>query len=144
MQLFGAAHLTRRLHRDLAGVFGLGAGTPIGELTGEYPQVCHYRSGEYFSAHEDAFPVCEAQRSNYQRRATLLVYLNDVERGGCTTFEGLGLEVRPRRGTALLFFPAFADGRPDVRTRHAAEAAEAEKWIAQVWAGGAMGQRLVA
>lgn len=135
-----AAGLARRLHRDLGGALGLGAGeVPLAELTCEYPQVVRYERGQHFAPHEDAFPWSQVRRTHYQRRATLLVYLNDVAEGGCTTFARLDLRVRPRRGAALLFFPAFADGRPDARTRHEAEEAVGEKWIAQVWSGCAPG-----
>lgn len=52
----------------------------------------------------------------YQRRATILVYLNDVKEGGSTRFEHLGpLAVQPKQGSALLFFPAFNGGMPDAR-----------------------------
>lgn len=135
---YGAEQLTRQLHRDLGGVLGIGAGTPPGAITGEYPQVVQYQRGQRFAEHEDAFPFAHAKRTNYQRRATLLVYLNSVAKGGRTSFPDLGLEVQPEQGSALLFFPAFADGRPDPRTRHAAEPAVDEKWIAQVWVGSAL------
>merc|ERR1712187_547176 len=68
-----------------------------------------------------------------QRQATLLLYLNDVREGGETRFDHLGVSVRPKIGTALLFFPAFADGTPDSRTLHAAMDAVSVKWIAQQW-----------
>ena len=82
-----------------------------------------------------------------QRVATLLVYLTDVPigSGGATMFRDLGyggepLKVRPKKGSALLFFPS-AGGIPgtpfDIRTLHCGEAvsedAENEKWIAQLW-----------
>lgn len=35
--------------------------------------------------------------------------------GGATRFNYLDLAVRPTKGTAVLFFPAFADGVSDVR-----------------------------
>ena len=89
-------------------------------------------------------PTLEA--SGGQRIATLLVYLNDVEEenGGATTFRDLGkshyLKVQPKKGSALLFFPA-AGGIPnaplDIRTLHAGEAmtkdSSVDKWIAQLW-----------
>jgi len=102
----------------------------------ELPQVAHYRGGEYFKTHEDAFPVDVAETKNYQRRATVLVYLNDVKEGGATRFEKLGpLDVRPEKGKALIFFPGTDASRPDPRTLHtAAEAVPGhEKWISQLW-----------
>jgi hypothetical protein len=73
------------------------------------------------------------------------VYLNTVRRSGGTAFRdlkdpggvgGRSLAVRPRQGSALLFFPAsFPDGVPDGRTLHRGEPVDPgeEKWIAQVW-----------
>jgi hypothetical protein len=43
----------------------------------------------------------------------------DKSGGGATQFKDLPVKVTPKRGTALLFFPAFADGQPDSRTVHA-------------------------
>ena len=102
----------------------------------ELPQVAHYRGGEYFKTHEDAFPADVADRKGYQRRATVLVYLNDVTNGGSTRFEKLGpLDVAPRKGKALLFFPGTDASQPDARTLHTAVEAVPghEKWISQLW-----------
>jgi len=54
--------------------------------------------------------------------ATLLLYLNDAGAGGGgnTVFGRLGLEVEPKKGQCLLFFPATADGTFDERVEHAA------------------------
>lgn len=121
----------------------------------EEPQLVRYRTGEEFSWHYDEIP--SAQLSNGgQRLATLLVYLNDMEddRGGGTVFRDLKppvkesskrkkrgsangneehLTVRPKSGTALVFFPAFKDGKPDQRTLHKGEVALDTKMIAQLW-----------
>ena len=43
------------------------------------------------------------------------------------------LTVRPRTGTALLFFPSYTDGTPDQRTLHKGEVALDTKMIAQLW-----------
>jgi collagen type III alpha len=118
-----------------------------GELVAEMPQVARYLPGQHFLAHEDAFPPQAALQRGFQRRATLLVYLNDVSEGGRTRFEHLGpLDVEPKKGRAAVFFPAFRGGRPDARTLHTAtDAAEGhEKWVFQLWltsavAGGGSG-----
>jgi len=86
-----------------------------------------------------------------QRVVTLLVYLTDLEEedGGATIFRDLrypeggpkgAIRVRPKKGSALIFFPA-AGGIPetplDVRTLHCgemvSETAKNDKWIAQMW-----------
>ena len=118
----------------------------------EEPQTVRYRRNEKFTWHLDALSPEEANNpsGSGQRVATLLVYLTDVPTGsgGATMFRDLGngvddqqpLKVRPKKGSALLFFPS-AGGIPgvpfDIRTLHCGEAvaedAENEKWIAQLW-----------
>uniref|UniRef100_A0A7S2UAB3 Fe2OG dioxygenase domain-containing protein n=1 Tax=Attheya septentrionalis TaxID=420275 RepID=A0A7S2UAB3_9STRA len=115
----------------------------------EEPQTVRYRRTEHFTWHLDALaPTPELADKGGQRCATLLVYLTDLSEkdGGATMFRDLGgsdgepLKVRPKKGSALLFFPA-AGGIPsvplDLRTLHCGEAvasdAEQDKWIAQLW-----------
>lgn len=78
-------------------------------------QVTHYAPGQHFGSHEDAFPTPTARSNGFQRRATVLLYLNDCPEGGRTQFDLLGVRSGPRRGSVLVFFPAFADGEPDDR-----------------------------
>ena len=80
----------------------------------EEPQLVRYQAGQMFSWHYDALPPFHP---GGQRAATCLVYLNDVAEGGRTTFRDLRLggtdaegrprrvEVAPKKGRALLFFP---------------------------------------
>eukprot|EP00970_Alexandrium_tamarense_P008467 scaffold1618_cov196-Alexandrium_tamarense.AAC.27 len=81
-----------------------------------------------------------------QTLATLLVYLNDVENGGTTRFGKLpaaddkrqvkgelNLNITPKKGDALLFFPADKNGMFDERTEHEGCPAVDEKWIARIW-----------
>ncbi|KAK3246273.1 hypothetical protein CYMTET_44185 [Cymbomonas tetramitiformis] len=96
-------------------------------------QLARYDGGQLFMSHEDAFPADLASENQFQRRATLILYLNDVAEGGATSFDHLNVAVKPSCGQALLFFPAFASGEPDSRTVHTAEAAIDQKWIAQQW-----------
>lgn len=106
----------------------------------EEPQIVRYRTGEEFSWHYDEVPATQLENGG-QRLGTLLVYLNTVERGGGTMFRDLNdatacanmLTIKPRQGSALLFFPAFADAKADERTLHKGEVAMDEKWIAQMW-----------
>ena len=115
----------------------------------EEPQTVRYQQSEKFTWHLDALaPSDNLNDTGGQRVATLLVYLTDIGEGngGSTQFRDLGgedeeyLKVQPKKGSALLFFPA-AGGIPstpfDIRTLHAGEALSAEateeKWIAQMW-----------
>merc|ERR1712014_536354 len=82
-----------------------------------------------------------AAEYGFQRRATILLYLNDVPEGGETRFEYLGVSIGPTAGTAIVFFPAFADGRDDPRTIHTATDAVNTKWIAQQWVSSAYSEK---
>lgn len=111
-------------------------GIPVPQM--EEPQIVRYRTGEEFTWHYDEVPPTQLDNGG-QRLVTLLVYLNTVKQGGGTIFRdlcnanGQPLTVKPVQGSALLFFPAFADGRPDDRTLHKGEVAHDEKWITQMW-----------
>ncbi len=107
----------------------------------EEAQIVRYRTGQEFSWHYDEIPS-EQLSNGGQRIATLLVYLNTLSEngGGGTIFrdlkgvDGVGeLTMRPRKGSALLFFPAKLDGTPDDRTLHKGEVVVEEKMIAQMW-----------
>lgn len=113
--------------------------------TMEEPQIVRYERGQEFSWHYDEVPPSQLDNGG-QRLATLLVYLTSLPEnvGGGTKFRDLRqrnssstseLVVQPRKGTALLFFPAFADGKPDDRTLHMSEVMESDipKWIVQIW-----------
>lgn len=118
-------------------------GCPVAHF--EDPQVSRYLSGEHYEAHYDAPDRSEPDGRGFMRcggtrMATVLVYLNTVAHGGETKFTRLRtpasrLVVQPRRGTALLFFPANAKGRVDARLEHEARPPrEGEvKWVAQAW-----------
>lgn len=126
----------------------------------EEPQTVRYKRNEKFTWHLDALAPAQAtEELGGQRLATLLVYLQDLETGGATVFRDLSpssaagqndgeskagqLKVQPKKGSALLFFPA-AGGIPntplDIRTLHCgevvADTAETDKWISQLWLRG--------
>eukprot|EP00889_Picochlorum_renovo_P002639 jgi/Picre1/29669/NNA_005052.t1 len=83
-------------------------------------QAAEYQQGQHFLEHEDAFPVS----------------------GGETTFSHLNISVKPRGGSALIFFPSFSDGTPDHRTLHIATDAEDVKWVTQQWISRGFNSRL--
>ena len=98
----------------------------------------HRPGGEFYKPHYDAFDTASSDGRRFaqnggQRVCTVLVYLNDVENGGETSFSKLGLRVKPRKGTALVFFPATLDGVLDQHYLHAAEPAQDLKWVSQIW-----------
>mmetsp|Transcript_8805 Transcript_8805/g.32461 ORF Transcript_8805/g.32461 Transcript_8805/m.32461 type:complete len:359 (-) Transcript_8805:835-1911(-) len=103
--------------------------------TFEAPTVIHYDEGQVLSPHYDANreAVVEDANRGGQTLATLILYLNEVTKGGRTAFGKLGLSVEPQKGDCLLFFPATAAGEFDERTEHEGETAVQEKWICRIW-----------
>ena len=85
----------------------------------------------HFDANQGA--AVEDKQRGGQTLITVLAYLNDVKSGGKTKFGLLDLEYEPKKGSALIFFPANAAGAFDGRTEHEGETAQEEKWIARIW-----------
>mmetsp|Transcript_108847 Transcript_108847/g.209146 ORF Transcript_108847/g.209146 Transcript_108847/m.209146 type:complete len:470 (+) Transcript_108847:185-1594(+) len=82
-------------------------------------QFVSYKPGEYVGDHMDNLAGSVTDAAG-QRILTMLIYLNDVEGGGETTFPRLGISVKPKRGAALLF-PNVLDKDPsqmDERFHH--------------------------
>ncbi|KYF42706.1 oxidoreductase, 2OG-Fe(II) oxygenase family protein [Toxoplasma gondii ARI] len=67
------------------------AGMPVEHL--EPLVVVRYEEGQYFKLHSDGG----------FRPKTILLYLNDVEAGGETSFENLGFRVAPMKGAGVLW-----------------------------------------
>ena len=104
---------------------------------GEGLQVLHYRPGAEYKPHYDYFAPDEAGtptilKRGGQRVATLVIYLNEPERGGGSTFPDVGLEVAPVRGQAVFF--SYDRPHPSTRTLHGgAPVLEGDKWVATKW-----------
>ena len=114
----------------------------------EAPTVIKYEKDQVLAPHYDANRSADVEDANRggQTLSTLIVYLNDVENGGTTRFGKLpaadferqvkgerNLNIIPKRGDALLFFPADKNGMFDERTEHEGCPAVDEKWIARIW-----------
>ena len=102
----------------------------------EAPTVIRYEQGQSLAPHYDANRSADIEDVNRggQTLSTLIVYLNDVTEGGVTRFGKLPIDdIVPRRGDALLFFPADSDGNFDERTEHEGRPAVDAKYIARIW-----------
>ena len=121
----------------------------------ECPSVLRYTAGQFFKTHPDVWQHGRWSSSGFTdstRLATLFVYLNDVAAGGATRFSrrrcpatGLAvpavppLDIRPKKGMAVVHFPAsvdvesgaFVHGWP--LTAHESLPAVDEKWIFATW-----------
>lgn len=104
---------------------------------GEGLQVLRYVPGTEYKPHYDYFDpdqpgTATLLRRGGQRVGTVVIYLNEPERGGATTFPDAGLDVAPQRGNAVFF--SYARPHPGTRTLHGgAPVLAGEKWIATKW-----------
>ncbi|VWX56993.1 Prolyl 4-hydroxylase [Burkholderiales bacterium 8X] len=106
-------------------------------IFGEGLQVLRYQPGAQYRPHYDYFDPAEPGTPSIlkrggQRVATLVMYLQEPEQGGATTFPDVGLEVAPKQGTGVF----FTYDRPDssTRTLHGgAPVLAGEKWVATKW-----------
>ena len=88
-------------------------------------QVVRYLPGQSFDVHVDAWPQSQAYAMGGNRNLTLFVYLSETpeeETGGSTVFPDLGLRLRPRLGSAVLWANLAASGEFDPRMKHIGEA----------------------
>ena len=88
---------------------------------------------ESFCIRDTGKYVARFSSNGGQRIVTVLIYLNDVVQGGQTSFPQLGLNMQPKQGRALVFFPATVDGHLDPRALHAALPAIDTKYVSQIW-----------
>ncbi len=98
----------------------------------------HYAPGGQYLPHHDFYSeeamAMPGHHLTGQRVATVIVYLNRVQRGGGTAFPRLGVEVAPEEGAALTFRNVGATGAMLEDSLHAGLPVLAgEKWIATLW-----------
>lgn len=107
----------------------------------ERMQLVHYGEGEEYHAHHDFSYPALGNRLQPGRFATLLLYLNDVQDGGETVFPRAvnsethdGIKVKPKTGTAVLFYNTLPDGNFDDLSQHQSTPVRSgEKYLANLW-----------
>jgi 2OG-Fe(II) oxygenase superfamily len=113
----------------------------------EAPVITKYDTGAIFARHNDASPTRGSEWSTIggQRVVTCICYLNTltnsdsngtvINSGGETYFDSLNIDVQPKAGTALIFYPADAMTlNADDRTTHESKPVKSgEKWIVQMF-----------
>ena len=129
----GESELVARIEARLAAV------TRWPAENGEGLQMLQYEKGNEYRPHYDWFdasrpgPRKHLERGG-QRLATIIMYLSDVEQGGGTSFPNIGLQVQPKKGSAVFFANTDAHRMPDPQTLHAGEPVEkGVKYIATKW-----------
>tara|TARA_B000000565_G_scaffold48502_1_gene32282 strand:+ start:116 stop:856 length:741 start_codon:yes stop_codon:yes gene_type:complete len=146
-------------YRETPGVqakLGRLMGVPVQHM--EALKLIYYPTGGFFESHHDAFArsfdprtgasdwACVAGGTWPNRVVTCIVYLNDVPGTGAdtgrTVFDDIGVAVRPKKGRAVVFAPAYlptSTYRPGQRREcmaHRGERCHADKYIATQWAWG--------
>lgn len=105
----------------------------------EPPNVLHYAVGQAYAPHYDYLDPDNVNfgpviRTQGQRVATALVYLNDGFDGGETNFVALNRKIRGRPGELVTFDNVRPDGSVDPQTLHEGVApTRGEKWLLSVW-----------
>lgn len=87
------------------------------KLAAEDLQVVRYELGQEYGGHNDY------DADGIDRLATLLIYLEEPDEGGETAFPsafgGKGIQLRPSKGSAILFYSQLRDGNMDDLAWHA-------------------------
>ena len=106
-------------------------------------QVLKYEAGQAFVPHTDGFPgkTTAGGFEDSGRLITIFCYLKDVPEGGETRFTklsseeptGEALSIAPRKGMAVIHFPATIGLEEDPRTEHEGYPAVDEKWLLVTW-----------
>lgn len=102
-------------------------------------QLVHYEPGQLYKAHVDY-----GTDRPHNRYLTFLMYLNDVNGGGYTSFPKASKEckdkngymgVEPKQGRVAFFYDLLPDGNVDELTQHYAEPPNEgnEKWMTNLW-----------
>ncbi len=125
--------ILRKIEKNIAEITKL----PI--ENGEGLQILKYGIGGEYQPHYDYFTAshpggAETLRRGGQRVATMILYLNTTESGGETIFPLAKVSVRPKKGTAVLFYNVTVDGKDDPQSLHGgAPVIQGEKWIGVKW-----------
>ena len=104
---------------------------------GEGIQVLQYVPGTEYKPHYDYFDPSAPGSATIlkrggQRVGTVVMYLNEPEKGGGTSFPDVFLQVGPKRGNAVFF--SYERPHPSTKTLHGGSPVIAgEKWIATKW-----------
>jgi prolyl 4-hydroxylase len=102
-------------------------------------QLVRYNPGQQYKPHYDFFvpgheATGDALKRGGQRTLTFFIYLNDVDQGGTTHFPKLNLRIKPRMGTAVMWYNVLPDGTEDYLTFHAGEPPKSStKYGLNVW-----------
>lgn len=96
-------------------------------------QVLYYPLGGFFSPHYDATEMNSDSNTKY-REYTLIIYLNNVEEGGETSFPKINVDVKPEKGKVVLFRTLDDNNLIIPESLHQGKPIlKGEKWICNKW-----------
>jgi prolyl 4-hydroxylase len=106
--------------------------------------ITHYAIGQHFNTHPDYFISLDTEihkKATHQRCkmggnrvSTVILYLNDVVKGGETYFPWLNLKIKAEQGIMVQFDYGYENIMNNVHSEHAGmPVLEGEKWIITVW-----------
>jgi len=112
--------------------------TQIPEGNGEVFYLIRYEVGQQYKPHYDFFSNdangAPFIGSSGNRMATVLTYLATPDEGGETVFPEAQLQVKARKGDAVLFFNMHPDGSVDPRSLHGGlPVIKGTKWAMTRW-----------
>jgi len=123
----GENELVTRIENRLSEVMGI----PV--ENGDGLQILKYEPDQQYKEHFDFFTSTSRTIQN-NRISTMVLYLNDVEKGGETYFPKLNFSVSPRKGMAVYFEYFYNDPILNEATLHGgAPVIKGEKWVATQW-----------
>ncbi len=97
----------------------------------------HYETGQEFKAHTDFFEQEELAKVGGelgQRSYTFMIYLNDVEEGGETSFPQINQTFSPKRGMAVIWNSLHPDGSINQNSsHHASPVKKGSKTVITKW-----------
>jgi prolyl 4-hydroxylase len=114
--------------------------TGISKENQEEIQIAMYEPNGKFLEHFDSCIYEDREYCNKinhyagERRATLLIYLNDDFKGGETEFVELKLKIKPEAGKGILFWSTDTNEKLLTKSKHKGNVVlEGNKWIATKW-----------
>lgn len=98
-------------------------------------QVQYYTPGQHYSKHTDSWGEADVcAKKAVQRTWTCVLYLNDVEAGGTTTFPKAGAVLEPEKGKLACWDNLDETGRANQLTEHQGDdVTKGEKFLANFW-----------
>lgn len=112
--------------------------TPIEQA--ESFQIIYYDINQEYKNHYDGWLFDDSEKStrnlkNGQRIKTVLVYLNDVIKGGGTKFTKLNIEIKAEKGKLLMFDNVYKNTniRHELSEHAGLPVIEGEKWAFNLW-----------